>query len=118
MSLYRPGSRAITEDFYNDMSTLFESTATCASPVIVIGDFNIHVDVADDPAAVKFQSVLTTFGYTQHVKQPTHRDGHVLDLILTNSDMSIQVQPIDPPLLPITRSSLPTSAVSHRRRRS
>ena len=63
------------------------------------GDFSIHVDVVDDPAAVKFQSVLTTFGYRQYVKQPTHRAGHVLDLILRNSDMSIQVGPIDPPLL-------------------
>ena len=62
-------------------------------------DFNIHVDVADDPAAVKFHSVLTTFGYRQHVKRPTHCAGHVLDLILTNSDMPIQVWPIDPPLL-------------------
>jgi len=73
--------------------------ATRASPVVVIGDFNIHVDVADDPAAVKFHSVLTTYGYRQHVKQPTHCPGHVLYLILTNSHMPIQVGPIDPPLL-------------------
>ena len=58
--LYRPGSRAATDAFFDDLSGLLESVATFTSPVIVIGVFNIHVDVATDPTAIKFDNVLKT----------------------------------------------------------
>ena len=68
--------------------------ATFSSPVIVIGDFNIHVDTATDLTAIKLDSLLNTYGYTQYVKQPTHRDGHVPDLILTNSEIHVDMLPL------------------------
>lgn len=39
------------------------------------------------------------YGYKQFVHQSTHKAGHTLDLILTNSELLINVLPIDPPLL-------------------
>ena len=44
---------------------------------------NIHVDVPDDPDAIKFLDLLDSLGLAQHVKTPTHRCGHTLDLIIT-----------------------------------
>ena len=58
-----------------------------------MGDFNIHVDVATDRAAIKLNDILMMNDFTQHVKSPTHRRGHTLDLIVTRSAASVRVNP-------------------------
>ena len=45
--------------------------------VVLGGDFNIHVENPSDPDTVHFLDVLSTFGLTQRVVDPTHeRSGH------------------------------------------
>ena len=98
--VYRRGSRSATDSFFTELADLLECMAPRASPVVIVGDFNIHVDDVSDPIAAKFDSLVSSYGYCQHVKQSTHRAGHVLDLILTNStDLSVDVHPISPALL-------------------
>jgi len=46
--VYRPGSLGVTEAFFDDFDNLLESMATYSSPLIIVGDFNIHADVATD----------------------------------------------------------------------
>jgi hypothetical protein len=46
-----------------------------------------------------FLRVMESFGFQQHVKTPTHRCGHLLDLILTRPELCINVLPVDPPTL-------------------
>ena len=48
-----------------------------------MGDFNVHVDVNDDANAGRLKSLLGSFDCVQHVDQPTHKDGYILDLIIT-----------------------------------
>ena len=61
---------------------------------MITGDFNIHVDVADDPDSIKLLDLLESVGLRQHVTQPTHVHGHTLDLLITRwSDQIIK----DPP---------------------
>ena len=97
--IYRPGSHAPTDAFFTDLSELFERIAVFSSPAIVLGDCNVHLDVATNGNAVKFLSVIESFGFQQHVKTPTHRCGHLLDLILTRPELCINVLPVDPPTL-------------------
>ena len=51
--------------------------------VIVVGDFNIHVDVENDSLNINFNSVLDSIGFSQSVHRPTHCLNHTLDLVRT-----------------------------------
>ena len=50
---------------------------------LISGDFNIHVDNAEDTDAIKLIDLLESFGLQQHVTCPTHKHAHALVLIIT-----------------------------------
>ena len=65
-----------------------------------MGDVNIHLNVADDPHAVKWRYVIDSHGLVQHVTSPTHRQGHTLDVVVvTPSDCPVTDVRIEPPTL-------------------
>jgi len=68
-------------------SAVLELLAVYGCPVVVCGDFNIHVDQRDDVHAVRLASLylLQSFGCVQHVAEPTHNAGHILDLVITTA---------------------------------
>jgi len=43
-SLYRPGSQAVSLLFFDELAVAFEQLSAYNCPVIICGDFNIHVD--------------------------------------------------------------------------
>ena len=53
--------------------------------MIILGDFNFHLDAVTDPAAAQFLNLLDTFNLVQHVNAPTHKSGHTLDLVITRA---------------------------------
>ena len=53
-------------------------------PILITVDFNFHVDDSSDKSAMSFLDIFSTFGLLQHVREPTHRCGHSLDLVLSN----------------------------------
>lgn len=89
VAIYRPGSKAVSQKFFNELTTLFESLVTHRCPVIVTGDFNIRVDRPGDSSAVRFAELLASFDLVQHVKSPTHDLGGTLDLVITKSEDKI-----------------------------
>ena len=66
-----------------------ESLLLCKEPLIICGDFNIHVDCKDNVDSVAFCNLLLSVGLRQHVNQFTHIRGHILDLIITRLSDSI-----------------------------
>ena len=57
--------------------------------LLLFGDFNIHVDTQSDRTALQFFGLLETCNLLQHVNTaalPAHRDGHILDLVITRAD--------------------------------
>ena len=86
---YHTGSQAVSATFYDDLSAVFEQLATYSCPVVICGDFNVHVDQTDDPDAVRLHQLLEAFGYVQHVTEQTHTAGHTLDLVITRSETEI-----------------------------
>ena len=52
-------------------------------PLLIAGDFNIHVDVPGNADSVCLKELLESMGLQQHVNVPTHESGHTLDLIIT-----------------------------------
>ena len=50
-----------------------------------MGDFNFHNENASNADAEKLRTLLFSLGLEQHVKEPTHPNGHCLDLVMTRS---------------------------------
>ncbi len=51
--------------------------------VIIVGDFNIHVDNPQDSGTKELFCGLDNYGLTHHVMKPTHKKGHTLDLVIS-----------------------------------
>ena len=49
---------------------------------VLTGDFNIHMELADDRYAKKFTELLLQFDLTQHVTEATHQEGGLIDLLI------------------------------------
>ena len=58
-------------------------------PLVIAGDFNFHIDDLNHPDALKLTDLLESVNLIQHVKSPTHRCGHTLDLIITRKEEDI-----------------------------
>ena len=91
IGIYRPGSQAVTAAFFDELSVVFEQLAMYRCPVVVCGDFNIHVDQLRlvSGHATRLSQLLQSFDCQQHVHQPTHTAGHALDLVIIRNDTSI-----------------------------
>ena len=69
--------------FLTDFGELIEQTSNLSGKLIILGDFNIHVDSCDDAEGGQFSDLLDAFGLKQHVSGSTHVRGHTLDLVIS-----------------------------------
>ena len=83
-----------TSTFITEFSDYLESLVMSSEPLLILGDFNIHMDLPDDTDCKNMSDLLESMGLIQHVQQPTHELGHTLDLIITRiSDNIIAGRP-------------------------
>ena len=87
------------QDFLNEFSSFLEDIAIVKKNLIILGDFNIHIDESKSIHTQNFLNMITTFGLIQHVQQATHSGGHILDLILTRDSESVNNLTTDDALL-------------------
>ena len=80
--------------FLEEFSVYLESVIISSEPLLIVGDFNLHVNIPSDPNASKFLASLSSMGLDQHVDKPTHVSGNTLDLIITRCSYSLV--PINP----------------------
>lgn len=73
-------------DFIAEFTDIVDGIYLDKQNLLLVGDFNVHVDDARDREAVAFLDCLSACNLTQHVTKPTHRHGHTLDLIITRSN--------------------------------
>lgn len=59
-----------------------EEAAGIMEELLVVGDFNIHVDCPSCPRARSFLSLLEFHGLVQLVTERTHERSHTLDLFI------------------------------------
>jgi len=98
LTVYRRGSEAVTNTFFEEFSDLLERCASFAH-CVVVGDINVHLDCRADTATRQFRSLLDNFGLTDCVNQPTHNMHHQLDVFITRTDQQQPVVRVDPPLI-------------------
>ena len=93
--IYRPPGRSSYDLFYEEFSKLIEQTAVTPGGLLIVGDFNLHVDDGDDFQARRFVDILESYNLKQYVTGATHISGHTLDLVITKSnDASLHSCPI------------------------
>ncbi|XP_059910918.1 uncharacterized protein LOC132459992 [Gadus macrocephalus] len=79
--VYRPpGPYSVFLDEFSDFAA---DLVTYSDNILLIGDFNIHVNNPSDALTRAFLSTTDTLGFKQLVQHPTHIGGNTLDLVLT-----------------------------------
>ena len=65
-------------EFYKFMENIFIDFKN----VIILGDFNLHLNEKFNPTTIKFHDILNSFSLTQEIEVPTHKLGNTLDLVI------------------------------------
>ena len=78
--IYRPPGPL--GDFVTELDTLLSSIPDLDCPLLVLGDFNIHLDKV---CATDFLSLINSLDLQLVSSPPTHKNGNQLDLILTKN---------------------------------
>ena len=96
-TIYRPPSTS-NAPFIAEFSTLLEDVISLTSQIIVLSDYNIHVDTPTLPNFALFITLLDTFHPSQHNNFPTHITGHTLELLKTRcySTLVSNISKFDP----------------------
>ena len=68
--------------FLQEITELLETIITKHDCIIIAGDVNIHTET-NETYARQFREILDMFNVTQHVRVPTHKMGHTLDIVAT-----------------------------------
>ena len=87
VAIYRPYPSTVNKlnmgMFIKDFSSFMEY-AVVTKNMLLLGDFNVHVDDVTDYDAKRFIRLLDSCGLHQHVEGPTHVSGHTLDLLISH----------------------------------
>uniref|UniRef100_A0A3B3IPM6 Reverse transcriptase domain-containing protein n=1 Tax=Oryzias latipes TaxID=8090 RepID=A0A3B3IPM6_ORYLA len=106
-TIYRPPKP--NKEFISDFSNFLTHLSLLTPNIILLGDFNIHMDRCNNLAAKDFISCLDSFGILQHITTPTHIKGHILDLVCCSGVLPNACK-VDP--LPLSDHSLVTFNVN------
>ena len=79
--------KTFCEEFEKFMDSIFHKGDT----IVVVGDFNVWAEIADDADNIKLATLMSAYGLTQLVKVPTHIGGHTLEHVYVN-EFQIQLK--------------------------
>ncbi len=92
---YSPVYPVPVSTFMQEFSEYLETVMLVNGSLMILGDFNIHVEDAKSSEGRNLLNLFASCGLTQHIVGPTHKDGGILDLLLTrDSDSLLLDQPI------------------------
>ncbi|XP_072021265.1 uncharacterized protein [Amphiura filiformis] len=75
--------------FLEEFDAFINEISMAPVKTLLLGDFNIHVDLPSKPDSARFLESLAENGFQQHVHQSTHKDGHTLDLIISRNEENL-----------------------------
>ncbi|XP_076578637.1 LOW QUALITY PROTEIN: uncharacterized protein LOC143315073 [Chaetodon auriga] len=81
ITIYKPPK--YNTKFSDEFANLLSVVCIDFDCVVLVGDFNIHVDNLKDGCAKELLNILDHFGLSQHVTHSTHNKGHILDLVIS-----------------------------------
>ena len=68
--------------FFTEFYPIIENIFINFKNVIILGDFNLHVNEKLNPAIVQFYDILSSFSLEQVIEGSTHKLGNTLDLVI------------------------------------
>lgn len=74
-TVYKPPKATTHAAFLSDFADFLSMLTMKFDRILIVGDFNIHVDRSDSVAAKAFLSLIDCFSFTQFVTDPTHNKG-------------------------------------------
>ena len=86
--VYLPPSGQETT-FLKEFAALIDSYITSPGHLIIVGDFNVHLESPQKSCAVKLRDLPSATGITQHVTTSTHVSGHRIDLVINCTSESV-----------------------------
>ena len=91
--IYRPPpstkNKTTHKQFQAEFADYLGHIFTTPGMLLIVGDFNYHVEDTSDSEACSFNNLIDSFGFIQHVADSTHRSGHTLDLMISRSYESL-----------------------------
>ena len=67
--------------FNNQFPEFLEYCDILSGKVLIMGDFNIHFETLNDHNSRKMHDISEIFSLSQSVTEPSHKHGHLLDLV-------------------------------------
>ena len=87
VTIYRPPSSGKNttpfSEFITEFNHVLDRAATRPTEYVIVGDFNMHYGDLRRPDVRDLSELLLDNEYTQHVTEPTHVGGNILDLVIT-----------------------------------
>ena len=74
------------QQFLEEISNFLDEWILDKNRLLLVGDFNFHVNDKDDPAATSFLKLMDSYGLMQHLTSSSHNKGHTLDLLTRIGD--------------------------------
>ena len=82
--IYRPPNGSVIE-FCDSLATILEGNInTDKGKLLMLGNFNIHLDEENNPDTITFNDFLESFGLINYTTFFTHTVKHILDLVISN----------------------------------
>ena len=83
--LYRPGSAAVQQKFFDELSNILDRVVTYQEPIYMVGDFSIRLDHLDNQYADQLHLLADCYGLVLHITGPTHKLGGTFDAVISHS---------------------------------
>jgi exonuclease III len=91
--VYRPPpsvtNKLKVSTFLDEFEHFMDCVNVLPGKVLLTGDLNVHYDLPEKYDVKRYSTCLASVGMTQHVHQPTHRCGHILDHVISRQNESL-----------------------------
>ena len=105
--LYRPGTGLHNKvsEFCEEFQDYLDHLNELYGKLLIIGDFNIHMEDEKCPDTIKFLSILKQHKLQQHIHEATHICQGTLDLVLTRDILNERLEISNSQVLQTTTTS-------------
>ena len=77
--------------FIDDFTDWLAEEIMLHDNLLILGDFNLHINDLDNPDTDIFLDTVTAIGLNQHVNFATHQLGNILDLVMSEELSQFQI---------------------------